>query len=226
MTEAEWLGCANAGPMLGFLRGKVSERKLLLFAVAAWRHNYEQYLPANLTETSADPGRNAMEVAERYADGLASAEEIEAAARKADDWGEQFLDAVFGFTETYGAFKTAAWLLRRQSASDAAGGVAWSSGPAEVGRAQANLLRDIFGNPFRPVAVDPVWQAPSVEALAEAAYDQRILPSGELDPARLSILADALEEAACTDADILDHLRGPGPHVRGCWPIDLLLAKE
>jgi hypothetical protein len=59
--------------------------------------------------------------------------------------------------------------------------------------------------------------------LAQVAYDERNLPSWELDPARL---ADALEEAGCADADILSHLRGPGPHVRGCWAVDLLLGKE
>ena len=62
--------------------------------------------------------------------------------------------------------------------------------------------------------------------LAEAAYTARSLPQGELDPARLAVLADALEDAGCTDADILGHLRGPGPHVRGCWVIDLLLGKQ
>jgi hypothetical protein len=43
---------------------------------------------------------------------------------------------------------------------------------------------------------------------------------------RLPVLADALEEAGCTISDILDHCRGPGPHVRGCWVVDLLLGKE
>ena len=62
-------------------------------------------------------------------------------------------------------------------------------------------------------------------ALAQAAYDQRTLPAGHLDPARLAVLADALDEAGCTDADVLNHLRGPGPHVRGCWAVDLLLGK-
>jgi hypothetical protein len=52
------------------------------------------------------------------------------------------------------------------------------------------------------------------------------MPSGELDKGRLPILADALEDAGCTNADILDHLRGPGPHVRGCWPVDLILSKD
>ena len=62
--------------------------------------------------------------------------------------------------------------------------------------------------------------------LAQAAYDERELPSGTLDATRLAVLADALEEAGCPDRTILDHLRGPGPHVRGCWAVDLLLGKS
>jgi hypothetical protein len=60
-------------------------------------------------------------------------------------------------------------------------------------------------------------------ALARAAYEER-LPEGALDPARLHVLADAVEEAGCAEGDILTHLRGPGPHARGCWAVDALLA--
>lgn len=87
----------------------------------------------------------------------------------------------------------------------------------------------IFGNPFRPVTIDPsllLWHDALVVRLAQAAYDERHLPEGILDNGRIAVLADALEEAGCTDADILDHLRGPGPHVRGCWPVDLCLGKS
>jgi hypothetical protein len=52
------------------------------------------------------------------------------------------------------------------------------------------------------------------------------LPDGRLDAARLAILADALEDAGCTRAEVVEHLRGPGPHVRGCWVVDLILGKE
>jgi hypothetical protein len=90
---------------------------------------------------------------------------------------------------------------------------------------QSRLVRDIFGNPFRPMSLNPSWQTPNVVSLAQAAYDNRILPAGTLDPDRLGILADALEDAGCTDPVILDHLRGPGPHVRGCFVIDALLGK-
>jgi hypothetical protein len=67
---------------------------------------------------------------------------------------------------------------------------------------------------------------PAVLKLAQAAYDDRLLPSGLLDNTRLAVLADALEEAGCGDAEILAHCRGGGEHVRGCWPVDLVLGKE
>jgi hypothetical protein len=89
---------------------------------------------------------------------------------------------------------------------------------------QTNLLRDIIGNPFRPISINPIWITPTVLDLARSAYDERIMPSGELEPANLAVLSDALEEAGCDDEDILNHLRGPGPHVRGCWAVDLCLG--
>jgi len=67
---------------------------------------------------------------------------------------------------------------------------------------------------------------PTVTELVTVAYEERSLPSGELDPARLAVLADALEDAGCDTADILNHLREPRLHYRGCWPLDLLLGKE
>jgi hypothetical protein len=91
---------------------------------------------------------------------------------------------------------------------------------------QCAFLREIVGHPFRRVTLDPACRTPAVISLATAAYEERDLPSGHLDPDRLAVLADALEEAGCDDLAILDHLRGPGPHVRGCWVVDLLLAKE
>ncbi|MBL8795193.1 MAG: hypothetical protein JNM56_14910 [Planctomycetia bacterium] len=84
---------------------------------------------------------------------------------------------------------------------------------------QALLFRDLFGNPFRPVTVNPAWLTSAVVSLAQAIYDERAFD-------RLPILADALEDAGCDHADILNHCRQPGEHVRGCWVVDLLLAKE
>jgi hypothetical protein len=65
-----------------------------------------------------------------------------------------------------------------------------------------------------------------VRTLARAAYEERILPAGTLDPARLALLADALEDAGCDHDDLLSHLRSPGPHVRGCWALNLVLGKH
>jgi hypothetical protein len=94
---------------------------------------------------------------------------------------------------------------------------------------QCDLLRDIFGNPFRRIVFCSAWLSWNdsiVVRLAQAAYDDRILPAGTLDNTRLLILADALEEAGCTDEQILTHLRSGGEHYRGCWVIDLLLGKH
>jgi hypothetical protein len=97
-------------------------------------------------------------------------------------------------------------------------------------KGQCDLLRCLLGNPFRPssplLPVVLAWNDTAVVRLAQAAYQERHLPEGTLDNGRLAVLADALEEAGCTDAEILGHLRGSGPHVRGCWPVDLCLGKS
>jgi hypothetical protein len=85
--------------------------------------------------------------------------------------------------------------------------------------AQADLIRDVFGNPFRPVHADPRWLTSTAVGLAQTIYADRAFD-------RLPILADALEEAGCDDADVLSHLRGDGPHVRGCWVVDLILGQQ
>jgi hypothetical protein len=94
---------------------------------------------------------------------------------------------------------------------------------------QALLLRDLFGPlPFRAVTIDPcwlVWNDGTVKKLAEAAYEHRSLPEGTLEKARLAVLADALEEAGCANEEILNHLRSPGPHLRGCHAVDILMGK-
>ena len=89
----------------------------------------------------------------------------------------------------------------------------------EEDAAQAALLRDIFGNPFQPVSLDPTWLSSTVQAMATGIYAERAFD-------RMPILADALEEAGCDNLDILNHCRGPGTHVLGCWVVDLLLGKE
>jgi hypothetical protein len=88
--------------------------------------------------------------------------------------------------------------------------------------AQCHLLRDIIGNLFREVSIDPQWLLANdgaVRRIAQAVYDERAFE-------QMPILGDALEDAGCTDATILDHLRQPGEHARGCWVVDALLGKE
>jgi hypothetical protein len=82
----------------------------------------------------------------------------------------------------------------------------------------ATILRDIFGNPFRPVAFDPMWRTDTAVSVAQQMYESR-------DFGAMPILADALQDAGCDNDDILNHCRGSGPHVRGCWVVDLVLRK-
>lgn len=113
-----------------------------------------------------------------------------------------------------------AFHLARATAGETAG---QTTAQRDAGRlAQCLLLRCIFGNPFRPVTLSDACRTSDVVPLARAAYDERSLPGGELEPERLKVLADALEEAGA-EGEILGHLRGPGPHVRGCWAVDACL---
>jgi hypothetical protein len=204
MTEADWLTGTNPTEMLDFLRGSgtASDRKLRLFGVACSRRVWGQLHGL---------ARAAVEVAERFADGWAGPEALRAARLACQSAGG-----------------SAAWYAAASSPAVAARNAALSAShlPGEP-EAQAALLREIFGNPFRPpppLAPDVLgWNGGSVVRLAQAAYDDRLLPEGTLIPARLVALADALEEAGCADGGLLAHLRGPGPHVRGCWSLDPLL---
>jgi hypothetical protein len=96
-------------------------------------------------------------------------------------------------------------------------------------RAQCDLLRDIFGNPFRPSPPLPpavtAWNDGTVRGIAEGIYEDRQLPAGTLDTARLAILADALLDAGCDDEALIAHCRSEGPHARGCWAVDWILSK-
>lgn len=99
------------------------------------------------------------------------------------------------------------------------------SGVGLTAARQAALLREVAGNPFRPTP--PLPGDPLIASLARAAFDER-LPDGSLDPLRLAVPADALEEAGSSDKDLLPHLRKRGRyvrHVRGCWAVDLALGR-
>jgi hypothetical protein len=217
MTEAEWGACAGPKRMLEHLRGRAGDRKWRLFACGCCRRFWQLL--------ADDRSRNAVEVAERYADGLSTAEEMGAAKAGAEEvWRSQW---VYGDTENppaayaAGGAATAAFPIAGHRMAESAVWAGQGCGGRRERRAQSDLFRCVFGNPFRPAAVDPSWPAwngGAVRNLARTIYDERAFD-------RLPILADALEEAGCDNADVLGHCRGGGEHVRGCWVVDLLLGK-
>jgi hypothetical protein len=221
VTEAEWLAATDPEWMLEFLRGKASDRKLRLFAVACCRHLLEQ-----VTVNPWD--EDAVNVAERFADGLASPDELQAAVEATtSDWTPAYactaaaspaggVDAAFFAADNaaHAAGEHAAFLVEESSE----GLPAFTAGQAAEIAVQVSLLRDTFGNPFQPVTIDPSWRAwngGTAVNLAAAIYADRAFD-------RLPLLADALEDAGCADPAILGHCRGGGKHVRGCWVVDLL----
>ena len=205
MTEAEWLASGDL-MMLEPLKGLATDRKLRLFACGCCRQVWDSLV--------AGRGRNAVEVAERYADGQAD----DAAIAQARDLCYQALHEYRG--RTFGrVLVNRAWAspaeLRLALAAEAAHAhrpfligrlrrIRWSNHDTELLPLSLLVLRDIFGNPFRPVTFSTEWRTDTA----------------------MPILADALQDAGCEDADILNHCRGPGPHVRGCWVVDLVLEKE
>lgn len=230
MTESEWLACTNPKAMLEFMRSKPSDRKLRLFTCACCRRIWSL-----MTD---ERSQMAVEVAERFSDGLASPkerkaatkaamaarEDADAAARKASPEGSE---------KEWGPFNAAFAAMIAVSnlghdgfdewdAANAAGyAVEFLTGTPKDAEhvAQVAFVLDLFGNPFRAVTVDRAWLTPTVVSVAASIYTDRAFD-------RLPILADALEEAGCTNPDILGHCRSEGPHVRGCWVVDLILGKE
>jgi hypothetical protein len=233
MDEVEWLTYTDPGPMLDYLQGRASDRKLRLFAVACCRRIWPLITESHCQE--------AVEVAERFADGLVTAEVREAAHMAAErvrhdvTYSDAPLHSGADYATAYAASyvvhdKATVWLACRTAvnAACAAGHALSCQGAAEnevaaatfaESAAQTALVREIFGNPFRPVSLDPAWLSGTVRNLAEVIYEERAFD-------RLPTLADALEESGCAEADILAHCRGPGPHARGCWVVDLLLGKS
>jgi hypothetical protein len=216
VTEQEWLVCTDPTPMLRFLRGKVSDRKFRLFAVGCCRR---------IPSYASDPrNKYEIEMAERLADGLAGL------ASKADR-RPALLNGVSAIHapqcgsagSTSAASVATAWVAFSVEGTTNS---AWQQAYDREREDQIRLLHDVFANPFRVVSLDAADLTPSVISLATAAYEERMLPSGQLDPQRLAVLADAVEESGCDNVDMLMHLRSPGPHIRGCWVVDLLLAKE
>jgi hypothetical protein len=213
MTEAEWWACSDAKAMLLFLLPNVSERKMRFF-VAACARDLLAYRPA------------AAEI-----DGWGSAANFSAA-----------IDRVEAYADGCGSLAGSMIWLESPNIHAAAFAVVGVDPDTDMQMrdpleaitdfcvSPAHWLRDIFGPlPFRPPPLlDPTllaWTDGIVTKLGRTIYEDRNCPDGTLNQEGLAVLADALEEAGCTDEPILAHLRGPGPHVRGCWPLDLILAK-
>ena len=217
MTENEWATCKDIQDMLYVFyyeyRGPI-QRKLRLFTCACCRSMWPEFRDSRLSD--------ALEVACRFADGLVEVRDLEAAMHALaipDDPAiaiDRITLAVSGCLHP--DIKTSCAMTAYQIAN--------INGPRAAGaeaHRQCHLIRDIYGPlPFRPVVVEPKrlsWNHRTVPAIALRIYEERAFHD-------LPILADALEDAGCTDADLLGHCRGPGPHVRGCWVVDLLLGRE
>jgi len=236
MTEAEWMASDDPVERLWFASGAARERKASLFRVACCHRVWEFILDAR--------GRRAVDVVERWSDGGASEAELGEATYAAEGAHESpsppYPDGPFHYAEavacatvaarlaidsirgepseyTAEAAAHAAFIGRSEGASAAS--EAWAVAHNAERAVQHALLHDIFGNPFRPVAFGSSWRADTAVALARQMYESR-------DFGAMSILADALQDAGCDSADVLDHCRGPGSHVRGCWVVDLVLGKE
>jgi hypothetical protein len=210
MTEAEWIACANPDAMLLHVRCNATQSKLRLFATTCcgqvWhlldpKHHASRELTARLTDCDA------AFVA------VGAAHSI-------------LLDPSHSThpTDESHAVAFANYQVTHEAAFDAVRAAAESARRAlppgdAAAAAQASLLRELFGNPFREVKVDRGWRTDTVLSLAGQVYES-------CDFSLMPILADALQDAGCDNADVLDHCRSDGSHVRGCWVVDLVLGKE
>jgi hypothetical protein len=250
MTEAEWQASTDPTPMLRLTQGKVSDRKLRLYLVACCERIEELLIDARsrsalaYARCAADGQSDIREMEQKYNDARAAwgAASHAAGSRR---FGVEEFERLCQKTHTglgpendvtlSDPLALAAAVVEVTSNPrllwDSAGWVAYSAARAislsveddklylcELG-AHCELARDIFGNPFRPATLDPSWRTSTVLALAQGIYEERAFD-------RMPILADALEDGGCSDPQILNHCRGPGPHVRGCFVIDLILGKE
>jgi hypothetical protein len=221
VTEAEWLSSNDPKALVAFVSGRVSDRKLRLFAAACCRDVWRML--------KAACARRSVEVGEAYADGAISPQDAHTASLAAWQWfwnadqeSANSKNAAASAART--AFPTGLYeyslMGRTETMRDnleiVLTNLAWGEHPQE----QARLFREIVGNPFAAVSLDPVilaWNGGTVHRLARGMYDERRFDG-------MPILADALEDAGCTEAPLLEHCRGPVNHVLGCWVLDLILA--
>src|SRR5262249_28862582 len=225
-----WLASADPGPMLDYLGERISERKLRLFAVACCRRHWALL--------GGEYARSAVEAAEGFAEGVAAADTLAAAANNANVTA--YNAPFFEMPAHMATAETAAESIREtvRAATQQLQQVAYRAaaygglpGPDEVEegrraaaeerRAQAVLLREVAGNPFRPAAAEPLWLGwndACVVRLARTIHADRRFEG-------MTILGDALEDAGCRDESIIDHCRAVEGHCLGCWVLDLLLAR-
>jgi hypothetical protein len=222
VTEQEWL--ADIDPekvldwprqMLEFLSPRASDRKLRLFACGSCRLVWHL-----LTDGRS---RRAVEAAERYADGaLGDGELNEAADAAYAAYTEaKVADGYAPDGDVHPEYAGHVPFVAHSTTREVDFASDWALSLGQDHRAQCDLIRCVFGNPFRPVTVDPSWFAwneGGVQKVARAVYEGR-------DFDLLPILADALEEAGCDNRELVQHCRSAGPHVRGCWAVDRILGK-
>ena len=255
MTEAEWKSSRSASELLRMVRGRVSHRKLRLLACAWCRRFWNDLSPRQqqlieVTERFADRHVSDRDFLAAFTrprsplrrswprDELADAiETLGWADAEPEGWTND-PDSLRGAASfdphipgLYAEFLTNRTLLYLASAARTIQLRAHfqtvppekriprlaprSREPVE----QWKLFRDVIGNSLKPIVFDPSWRTEAVVALARGMYESR-------DFAPMPVLADALEDAGCGDPDVLAHCRGGGPHVRGCWVVDLVLGKE
>jgi hypothetical protein len=240
MDKPTWEKCTDPVRMLRHLQPKAPKRKLHLFSVACIRE--QGHL---LTEPRS---REAYFLAERFAEGQASLDELrQAHARAKQSWmllrgrdsfwreGDfkiccRMIDVAYALTNAidpeleplHQACRTAMSLqgsLQANVLPLCARDMRWGLDNQEL---QANLLRDIFGNPFKRPRLDRTWfkhQAGDAARIAASIYDDRSFDE-------LPILADALMDAECPHEELIAHCQSPGVHGRGCWVVDLLMGKR
>jgi hypothetical protein len=212
VTEAEWLAPGDLARRLRWLHRRVPARTLRLFALACCRRIWHLLGPV-------EP--RAVEAAERFLDREIAARVLAVHAKRIRRIGPGSQAVRWACLPT-GAIVTGALacMVQARIAATCPGGLpkglTVDLEHLPEAAAQETLLRDIVGNPFRPLALAPGCRTPDVLKLVRAIYAERAFE-------RLPVLADALEEAGCTDAELLGHLRGPGPHVLGCFALELLV---
>ncbi len=214
MTEQEWLTCTSLSAVLECLPRKASKRKLRLFACGCCRRIWH-LLPDKVN-------RALVAAVEDWPDGkredpaLAAAFEAYSTRKRLKGCYEGYwvvANLAFGFYKftPLESARFVSWYVQKM--------VSQEHDTKVEEAAHVALFRDVFGNPFHRLALKRSWRTAAVVALAQTMYDDRRFDE-------MPLLADALEEAGCTEAAILKHCREPGEHVRGCWVIDLILDKN